>query len=169
MKKEKVSWLTNLIYFILVPVSQIIVYIFSSKSLGEITNLLAIKEKLGLSTEQFKNFQLGLAALVSIITFLVLFIIDWLLLKLLSSRSSTQALFMSLVLGIVISNLLGIIIPNTLDLKITQGIMALIQLLIVMFTYSKLSKKYGGRHDRTGTIILGITSLALGIIPYFIH
>lgn len=155
----------NLIFFTLVPLSQVLLYLASSAILKKPAELVMVRESLNMSTTQFTTFQVISTILFSLISFIFMYFVYKILIKLFSSNYNSDALFMSLVLAVVFSNGLGIIMAISFKTIIPQ-LTAVIQTLVLVVLYFILSKE-NDKSDNIGTIVLGVVAVVFNIIPSF--
>lgn len=158
MMKNKEDKLSKLLFFSLVPISQICIYFFSNKNKFVLENIHNIQKKLSIMNIQMTLLQLIIVIFYSIILFLVMFFINFFILKLSKTRNS-EALFVSITLSIGMGNLSGLITNDFINNKIEMLIPALVEMIVLAFSYLTYSK------DRKGAFLLFLVTIMLNVIP----
>lgn len=161
--KEKTPWYLSLIIFSSVPISQIVLYFLVSNYMKRSEDLETLQQSLNMNNQQLIIFQLISALLFSIISFTFIYFVEWILLKLFSDYTDSEALFVVLVLSITIANAISIFIAIVFKTNYPQ-VSSVIQLLVITFGYYHLTK----HKSKTGSFILCFVTLLLNVLPSFL-
>jgi len=160
--KEKLPWYLSVLLFSIVPLSNIIAYLVSLPFLPKQMQLANLSKMMQIPEKQLMMSQIGSTLAFSIIGFIFIYLIDWLLLRIFAPKRDLEALFISLVLAIGIGNAVAIITMFLFKIDLPQ-VSAVAQMLILSLGYYHLTKK----EDVRGCVVLSIIVFLVGVLPAF--
>lgn len=161
--KEKSPWYINLMIFSLVPMSQIMLYFISKPLIKQNLDLEFLSSSLNMNNNQLIMFQVITILLYSIINFVIIYLFNLFIIKLIAKKSYNDELFTALVLGMGISNCIAIVICLMFKITIPQ-LTAIIQCIIIFVSYYYFTDK----KDIKGTITLVTISILMSVLPSFV-
>ncbi|USS86976.1 hypothetical protein M3M38_02615 [Fructilactobacillus cliffordii] len=154
---QRWSWPTYLLFFVSsVLCPNVVFYFTSAKFFIRRTTLLGVKDLAHFTDLQFTFFQLFLVLFVSTVGFGFTYLINWLVLKMLSRNLDGQALFVAMGFAILIADAITILVTGLFHIN-TPTLTAALKVLVLTFCYASFTKY----QDKRGVCILGVLSLLI--------
>lgn len=158
MKFKTVSM--NLLMFSLVPLSQILLYTKVSPILETNKSLINMQNVMKMTSFQMSIFEILIILFYSIVSFIFIYYVYFFVLKMIDHLNQ-NALFMSLVLAIGLSNILTLIYITIFEHA--SGIFtAVFQILFFMLFYYQISK------DKKPLLVILVFGTFFNVIPSFL-
>lgn len=159
---SKIPWYMALVVFSSVPISQIVLY-FSVSEFTDNGDLNKLQNSLNMNHYQLVVFQLLSILLYSLISFAFMYLIYRFLIKIFSKNGDSELLFFVLIMAILLSNAISILIALIFKTSVPH-LSSIIQFLILTGGYYY----YSNNKDRVGSIVLGVVSLIMNVLPSFL-